>query len=104
NHMNQSNKSLTRVILVAAIAATALGILVASSLAQPSGKPGAKKVGEAVKPSSAAKTGDKAAGKLKAEAPKTEPRKADAQPADKNVPPAVKDPEATAKAAEQAHE
>jgi len=70
--MNPSPKISVRVVLaVAGVWVFVLGLLVASSLAQPSGKTGAEKAG-AAKPSAAAKTGDKPAAKTKSESPKPE--------------------------------
>ena len=65
------NISLRVVLAVAGVWVFVLGLLVASSLAQPSGKTGADKAG-AAKPSAAAKTGETPAAKAKTESPKAE--------------------------------
>ncbi|MCE9527691.1 MAG: proton-translocating transhydrogenase family protein [Planctomycetales bacterium] len=88
------------VFLAGVSCAAVVGLLATSLLAQPAGKSGAAKVGEAVKPAAAAKTGDKATAKPKEDAPKAAPPKAElpkteppkAEPPKAEAPPAVPDP------------
>ena len=85
-----SQKFLNLAILTATIVAACLAMLAHSSHAQPASKSGAKTIGAAAQPSTAAKTKDKTAEMPKGKAPKAEPPKAP-------VPPTVK--ETTEKAA-----
>jgi len=88
------------VFLGAVSCAAVVGLLATSLLAQPSGKSGAAKVGEALKAKAETKTSDKAKEKPKAEAPKPAPPKAEPPKAEKpkveppktESPPAVPDP------------
>ena len=85
-----SQKFLSLAILTTTIVAACLAMLAHSSHAQPASKSGAKTIGAAAQPSTAAKTKDKTAEMPKGKAPKAEPPKAP-------VPPTVK--ETTEKAA-----
>lgn len=85
-----SQKFLNLAILTTTIVAACLAMLAHSSHAQPASKSGAKTIGAAAQPSTAAKTKDKTAEMPKGKAPKAEPPKAP-------VPPTVK--ETTEKAA-----